>query len=257
MHRKYLTVFGIGLVLVLLILPVFSKAEEEVHRLILVREMAIKPGMVAQFRNLMKESVAKAKEYKYSYSWSTWNDGNFHYYMLMPVKDRTDIVPLFEAWNEVAKQWGEGHSEMWQKLWESSDYLKDSFIWYLPNYVYIPETPRLKDDEMRYGIWDMMYIIPDKQKEFYDTLKELLALVKAKNISDNIYSYSGSWGMENPVHIGVIGGKDAGDFWSNNRKMWEALGEEAGPLWRKMVSLLKKREFRQFWYNPGLSYYPE
>lgn len=257
MHRKSLIVFGIFLILSLFLFSTDSRAEEKVNRLILVREMAVKPGMAAQFRSLMRESVAKAKEYKYTYSWSTMSDGNFHFFMFMPVKDRTDIVPLFEAWNEVAKQWGEGHDKMWQKLWESSDYLKDYFIWYLPNYSFTPENPRLKDDEKRYGIWDMMYIIPGKQEEFYNTLKELLALVKSKNITEDIYSYSGSWGMELPLHIGVLLGKDAGDFWNANRKIWETLGEEGQPLYQKLISLIKKRDFKQFWYNPNLSYYPE
>jgi hypothetical protein len=157
----------------------------------------------------------------------------------------------------VAKQWGEGHNEMWQKLWESSDYLKDYFIWHLPDYSYMPENPRLKDDEMRYGIWDMRYIIPGKQDEYYDTIKELLALAKNKNTTEVMFSYSGSWGMELPLHIGVGLGKDAADFWNANSEMWKALGEEAGPLWRKLNSLTKKREFRQFWYNPSLSYSPE
>ena len=130
-------------------------------------------------------------------------------------------------------------------------------MWHLPKYSYFPENPRLKEEEKNYGIWDMMYIKPDKQNEFYDTVKELMALAKSKNITEALYAYSGSWGMKTPVFIGVGMGKDAADFWDANRKMWEALGEEAGPLYRKMMSLIKKRDFRQFWYRPNLSFIPE
>ena len=257
MHRKLLIVFGMCFALCLLILPAFSQDEEEANRLVFVREKVIKPDMNAQFRGLLKEAVTKAKEYKLVYPFFTTDDGNFHYLIYYPIKDRTEIIPLFEAWNEIAKQWDEGYSDMWKGIWECTEYIQDYFMWYLPKYSYFPENPRLKDEEQNYGIWDMMYIKPDMQKEFYDTLEEMLLLVKSKNITESIYSYSGSWGLKNTVHIGVIIGKNPADFWDANSKMWKALGEEAGPLWQKMISLIKKREFRQFWYSPNLSYQPE
>jgi hypothetical protein len=257
MYRKLLFAFGVCLVLALLILPAFPQDKETGPQLVFVRETVIKPDMDAKFRGLLKEAVAMAEEYTLTYPFFTTIDGNFHYIIYYPIKGRNDIVPLFEAWNEIAKQRGDGYSEMWKGIWECTDYIKDYFMWYLPKYSYTPENSRLKDDEMNFGIWDMMYIKPDRQKEFYDMIEELLALAKSKNITEAIHSYSGSWGMKIPVHIGVVMGKNPADFWDANGKMWEALGEEAGPLWRKMMSLIKKREFRQWWYLKNLSYEPK
>jgi len=67
----------------------------------------------------------------------------------------------------------------------------------------------------------------------------------------------GDLGFEGSVYIGVVYGKSAADMWSQNKKMWELLGEEGGAIFQKWIGISNKRDYKQFWHSERLSYYPE
>ncbi len=46
-------------------------------------------------------------------------------------------------------------------------------------------------------------------------------------------------------------------MWSQNKKMWELLGEEGVAIFQKLMDITNRRDYKQFWYSEKLSYYPE
>jgi hypothetical protein len=102
-----------------------------------------------------------------------------------------------------------------------------------------------------------MYVKPGKESEAEAIFKELVALLKSKNTSEQIKIYAGDIGTEQPVYVGVLYAKDSVDFFTHNQKMWEAVGEEGSLLFQKLMTLLRKRESRQVWHSPEHSYIPK
>jgi hypothetical protein len=60
-----------------------------------------------------------------------------------------------------------------------------------------------------------------------------------------------------PVYYWVTTAKNAVDFYTQNEKMWEALGEGADSFYEQFMNLVRKRDMKTGWYRPGLSYMPE
>ncbi len=235
-----------------------TEDEEQKSQLIWMREIAVKPPMVNEYRNAMKDFIALCKEQNFPYSFSVWGDGNFNYFYVYPVDDYKSPTIIYDASSEMLKKWEEEKVQNFDKVIRTStNSFKDYFIEYLPQYSYVPKNPRLKDEEMKYAIWDIIYIPLDKEAEYLKLGKEGIALMEKKNITEAALFYTGRLGTKRPFYFSLGFGKDAADFWAANEKMWEELGEEGGELYRKFVSLVEKRDFKQFWYIESLSYYPD
>jgi hypothetical protein len=257
--RSKISVFLIvGFVVSLCALTTLAQEEEKEPELVFVREFTVKPSMRAQFVETTKIWATTCKEHNFSRSWYAWHDGDFHYYYFVPVKDYGDIDSFSADYDATMENLGEEElQEIDKKFFASIDSFNDYFIWSMPKFSYVPENPRLKEEEQNYAIWDMLYSLPGKKKEIEELSQKLHDLLKSKNYNDEVYIFAGDIGTERPVYIGVLYGKDAADFWTQNEKMWELLGEEGENIFQKWMSLLRKRDFKQFWYSPDLSYTPK
>jgi hypothetical protein len=254
--KTKLSVLLLSFVICLCAFPTLSQGEEEETSLVYVRENYVKLSMAGQFEEACRELVAHLKKTNHPHPMYTWVSDNL-WYAFIPVKNLGDIDTKWDEFNAVmGKMKKDKYQEVLRKWNESIEYQKDYVYRYLPEYSYAPEKPRLKPEEMQYAIWDMMYVIPGKQAEFLETAKKWVSLLKAKKTTEGIDIYVGDMGVDVSMFMGVLYGKDASDFWAHNMKMWQAIGKEGQELFQKLLSLLRKREFRQFWYAPELSYIP-
>ena len=84
-----------------------------------------------------------------------------------------------------------------------------------------------------------------------------MVLLQAQNFDDPVEMVSGDIGYEGSVYIGALIGKDGMDYRVQNQKMWELMGDEGVAIYKKMMSLLRKRESKELWYSEELSYFPQ
>ncbi len=216
-------------------------------------EATVNPTLSSQFIELQKDFQGLFKENDFPYAISGWTDNNFHYYFFYPVKSYNDKNDIYDALRTIIPQLGE---EKWEKMWGTIMSHRTYFLKSLPEMSYTAEERRFSNDEMKYAIWDMLYVIPGKEDEIYALGKKLSALLMSKNYDDNIQMLEGDLGFEGSTYIGVLYGKNPADFWTQNRKMWELIGEEGQEIFNKWMSYIRKREFKQFWHLEGLSYSP-
>ena len=128
----------------------------------------------------------------------------------------------------------------------------------LNEYSYFPENPRMGMDEMNYAIWDVHYIKPGKEKEYFESLKnDFLPKVNEYKYGDPILFLQGGIGTEAPMYIGVSYGKSDVDFLQENKKMWDAFGEDGDKMYQKFIPLLRDRDKIEFWFRRDLSYTSE
>ena len=255
--KTKLSVLLLSLVVCLCAFATLSLGEEQETNLVITREIVVKPPMVAQFEEAVKEFVAESKKANYPYTWYTWWSG-YNCYFFYPVKDYADMEKMFQAFNVVVEKWGKDkYQEAWGKISESIESGTDFAIRYLPQYSYAPEKARLKPEEQMYGFWDMCHVISDKEEEFLEHFKKAVSILKDNKITESTEIYAGDMGIEGPLYIGVMFGKDRVDCWEHNRKMWEIFGKEGTEWAQELDKYLRKRELKEFWYAPELSYIPE
>jgi len=258
MKSKISVFLIVGFVVILCALTTLAQTEEQKAQLWFGREFVVKPPMAGQYEEAMKEIVARCAEHNYPYTWYAWENGDFHYFYFYPVKNYADIENIFKAWGKVKEKWRiEQYQTFRKRAIDAIEYDKKFVIRSIPGLSYVPENPRLKEEEQNYAIWDISYVRFGKEKEIEEVGKKMCALLKSKNYNDELRIIAGDMGIDMPVYIGVLYGKDVADFWTQNQKMWELLGEEGGVLYQKWMSLIRKRDFKQFWYSPDLSYIPK
>ena len=247
-----------GLVVSLCVLTTLAQGEEQKAQLGLLIEVKVKPTKVNEHGKIIKEMVAKDTKFNLGYAYYTYYDNHFHTYFVLPLKNYGDWDNYLAAWDKVAEKMGlEKHQDLYKRFADTYEYYKWAFYYYRPELSYNPENPRLKPGEGKFSLWDIGYIKPGKESEFEAISKEFVALAKSKNISEQWRMLTGDIGTEQPVYMWVGYAKDSADFFSNNRKMWEALGEEGSVLYQKLMPLLRKRESRRVWHSQEHSYIPK
>ena len=184
----------------------------------------------------------------------TWTDGKFGYYVFYPVDSYDDKTAIYDALGDAVPTWGE---ENLNRMWETVMSHRTYFLQSLPEISYNPEQPRLDEMDMPYAYWDILYVRPEKEMEFVELIKKLQILQQDQGFDDPVQMLTGDIGYEGSVYIGALKGKDPVDFRVQNQKMWELMGAEGSAIFQKMMSLLRKRESKEFWYSEELSYIPE
>lgn len=250
--KRFSFIFIIALLLATLGNTNTFAQEENNGQLWFCWEATVKPARLNDFIELQVEFRTHFKEANFSYPISAWTDGMFHYFIFYPVKDYNEKDDIYAALWKAADLWG---MDRMSKMWEAVETHNTFYIRHLPEFSYVPEKPRLKEGEAIFAIWDMMFVDPANDAEFRQAAKKFTGMLKSADFGDAVNLMIGDVGYEATAYLWTLYGKSPADFWTENEKLWDALGEEGQKLNAK--SLLKKREFKQFWYSEKLSYSPE
>ena len=252
--KRFITIFIIALLLAIIGNIDTIAQEENNGQLWFCWEATVNPSLESQFIDLQLDLQSKLKEHGFPYTIYTWTDGQFGYYFFYPVDTYDDKIRIFDAFGDAVLTFGEDN---FNRMWETVQSHRTYFLKSLPEISYKPEEQRLDVMDMPYAFWDILYVRPEKDGEFVELMKKLVVLQQAQGFDDPIQMLSGDIGFEGSVYIGALKGKDGIDFRTQNQKMWELLGEDGSAIFHNMLSLLRKRESKQFWYSEKLSYFPE
>ena len=240
------------------VLPTLAQDTERKTELWINYDMVVKPSMVNECEAVVKDMVAKDTKYKLGYQYYTVSTEDFHYSFKVQLENYGDFDNYLKAWNVVATKMGvEQHQALYNRFAGTYESYSVDAAYRRYDLSYSPENPRLKWVENNFVVTDYFYIKAGKEEEFEKVMKELIALIKSKNIPEMFQAYVVAIGPDMPVYFVQLRGKSASDFWIHNEKMWEILGKEGELLFGKMKSLARKRDLRQGWYRPNLSYIPE
>jgi hypothetical protein len=259
MKRKISVFLMAGLVISLCALTTLAQAQEQKAQLYAIWDIVVHPSKVGDFEAGAKEEVALYAKYKFPYAWSVTRTFDNHYYYLFPVENFAAIDNIFKAFDKVAKMAGEEYQEMLDLFTGTYEYVQPSV--YSLNYElsFFSEKQKEKAEEENFVFFDIFYFKTGKEREVEKLMKEMIALVEEKGTTEaqSWYCYQGIMGAETPVHYMVARAKNAIDFYTQNAKMWKLLGEEGDSLYPKLMNLLRKREHKQGWFRPDLSYTPK
>ncbi len=216
-------------------------------------EAKIHPDMVDQFVGFISDQKAFFEETNNPLPYYVWENLNFHYYFFVRMNSYDDINQLSRGWGALIQKWGE---EKVGKYLSTIEYSRTYFIRHKPDISYTPEKSRLTVNEAVYVIWDILYIIPGKEKEAFSLMHQFSGLIKNINFEDPIRVFAGDLGFEGSALIGVLQGESPEDFYTQNAKMFDQLGEEGEKIYNQMMKLLRKREQKELWYLKDISYEP-
>lgn len=251
-------IFAIIVCLSFSVLGLVSGQEEEIKNLYMVWEMKVDPAMDKEFREAVKEMVAKDVKHKLGYSYFTHASSDFLYTVFCPLKDYSDWDNYSTAWQRVQDAMGkEKHEAIYNRLYNTTEYFNIYTLRFRPDLSNMPKNPRLATGQEKFFKLDIMYPKLRKIKEFEAAMKKVVSFSKKEKNPEKIRAYVREIGADCPMYIFALSGSSKLDYYEANRKMWENASDERRKAFSEMLKLLRKRESRDIWDKPELSYYAE
>jgi len=256
MKRKVSIFLAVGFVAILFSQFSLAQAQQPKGQLYIIWEPVVQPSKVVDFVEATRAEVALYAKYKFPYAWETASRSDYHFYFLIPVDNFAAIDSVFEAFDKIEATAGKEYQELLDMFEGTYEYVQPQIYFLNYELSLISEQETAEPEGANFLCWDIHYIHGGKEGEYEKLQKEFKALCKSKNVSQNWYCYQAVIGEKTPVCYWLTIAKDAIDFYTQNAKMWDALGEEGGEYYQKMRTLIRKREMKTGRSRPGLSYRP-
>ena len=234
------------------------QAQEKKSQAFVVWEYDVKPSMFMQYEESVKKQIELNTKANFPYPVATYSTNDHHYYFLIAVENFATVDSIYEAFNETWKAIREEQLQIMRKLREGTyDHLRMGMYYLRFDLSYIPENPRLTEDEMNFIWWNFYYIKPGMGTQANSIAKEWQALYKENNIPDGWNFYVGDFGSEEPVRVVAGGAKSAADYFQQVEKNVKLFGEKYGEMAKKTMDICRRFEQKFGMIRPDLSYTPK
>ena len=123
-----------------------------------VQEFKVRASMAPQWEEFVKERTARVRKYRRPFYPSTALQTEDHRYVyLTQLEDLADFEKYNEA-NQAVNERARAAGEVrWARAPGAVEYSRQWWIQYRPEWSYVPENPRLSDEEVNFVRWDMYY----------------------------------------------------------------------------------------------------
>jgi len=220
----------------------------------MIWDVLVHPSKVAQFEEALKNQVALYGEAEFPYSWFAASTEDFHYYFGIQVEDHAAVDQVFAAFEKIKEKLGAD----WDALHESFAGTEESLRvsrWNLRRDLsYTPEKARLKPEQMAFTEWSFVYFTPGTEAKAGKNAKRWRELYESKGAPDGFDVWVGGLGTESPAYCWVGTGKSPGDYFTSAGETEKLLGEETEPLWKEMLTILKRYERKLGKGRPELAF---
>lgn len=257
MKGKFSIFLMVSLVVSLCTLTTIAQSEEQKTQLVIVWDVVVHPSKFMEYEATMKEFVALYAKHECPYPWLAYRTSDFHYYFVMPVENFAALDDVFSYFGKVAEKAGKEYEAL-EKGFAATFESETIGTFYLRyDLSYIPEEPRVTDEEMNFTWWDFYYILPGMEKEAEEICHEWQALFKNNGISDGWSIYVGVMWSDLPVLVVAGGAKSEADYYTQNEKNFQKFGEKLQPLMKKTMDGTRRFEKKTGTILRELSYTPK
>jgi len=175
-------------------------------------------------------------------------DGTYLY--VSPAKNSGSLDDNF--WQEVIDKAGqEQFNNIMNKFGNTYFSHQDYMVIYHPDKSF--KVDEITEEDV-YRQWFFYYLYEDKTDEYFKGVDELLALNKPLNVPMGYGLYTNGFGMEGPVVVFMLWGKDIEEFNEKRRKTMELMGEKQQQIRDKMKNCIYKTETKRGWWMKELTY---
>jgi hypothetical protein len=258
MRSKISIVLMVGFVVSLCALPTLAQEEEQKAQAFVVWDFVVKPSMFMQYEESIKKQIELYAKANFPYPWIAYSTNDYHYYYVVAVESFETVDSIYKAFGEAQKAIGEEKLQALDEMQEGTyDHLRMGMYYLRFDLSYIPEDPRLTEDEVNFVWWNFYYIKQGMGTQANDIAKEWQDLYKANNIPDGWSFYVGDFGSEEPVRVAVGGAKSAADYFQHQEKTIKLFGEKYGEMTKKTMDICRRFEQKLGMPRPDLSYTPK
>jgi hypothetical protein len=252
---------GIVVLAGLVLLPVFTRAQELKAQAYLITEYVVKPYMAMKFETAAKEEIAMFADINFPYGGAAYCTEDWHYYFFIPIgNDAASLEKYGAAMTEAVAKLGEKYKTLLKRMAGTYEYHREMIVYLRPDLSYTPAESNIKPGESSYVFFEFAYILPEKEKEFEVFCKEEAALSRKIGLRIGNITYQGEFGTDNPFYVLTMIARTQTDTFAEEERLMKILSpEEKGELKAtsdKGLSFFRKCEIRRGYSLPDLSYTP-
>ena len=257
----YLSSMGLAAMMGLLVVPVFTQAQELRAQGYLMTEYVVKPYMAKEFEAVTIEERAMFAEINFPYGYDTFSTEDFHYYFFTPIgKDLASLDRFNAALTEAEARLPRDYEMLEKRMAEAYEYYREMVVYLKPDLSYTPTESNIKPEESCYVLFELTYILPEKEKEFETYYKDWAALCKKIGFRIGYVAYRGVFGTDNPFYISTMIARTQADTFVEEERIMKTLSPELqaelGAMYGKAFSYFRKYEPKHGRSRPDLSYMP-
>lgn len=240
----------------LLIWTISFSQEEKKFQMYEVHEDQVKPSMVTQYEKTAKMFADKMREHNISEgAYLVTNTSDFRYLYVNPI--------------DSLGQNNNGMRELWEKMGEEAfGEMMDGFNGTYDrhgNYVivmdkelcYMPEGLTQTPEGENYRKFYYVYYKPEHGSEMREAFKGIKDLFVSKNSKVHYRVYRSGYGNMDQFYMVAVGAKNGVEMEQRSLDNQTHLGEEAQPVWDKMMKFATKMEEYTGSIRPDLGYQPK
>ena len=235
-----------------------QEAEESANKLFTVHEDVVKPSMVAEYEKATKafqEALAK-HDMPGLQNVVVQNDQMVYSYLTeienMATLDERPFRDLKE------KMGDEAFDAMFDAYKGTYVSHRNYMIRLRADLSYMPEgAADGGGGEMNFRHFDFAHFNPGKSDEAREIAKEWVTLYESKKSPMGFRTYTGDLGTNISTYTWVRWAKSAADFYTQEEKNRELLGEEGENLWNRTLAVMDKFEHNNGRVRLDLSYIPK
>jgi hypothetical protein len=241
-----------------LLLPTAVAAQDdEQPQMFFVHQEHVKPSMIGEYEaaavdwmELMRGSEAAKGNIEYF----AYSGPQVGFVYVVPIDDFSHFSEMGDAFDAVAEEVGAPWEEAGHRSDMAADHFESGFYVHRPDMSYEPANPRLSDGEARMVHWDFWYALPDKTDDLEAVAREFVELYKSKNIDTGWNVYQAITGGDLPLYVVAIQARSEADYYANEARLNDIVGEEAEKLGMKALKAARRVEPFVAWFRPDLSF---
>ena len=234
-----------------------TPAQEKVpdREMFLFHEDVIFPYMQEKYEKASKDFTEMMKEANVEGSYRLIQLEHFTYNYITPVKDYDGLSKYMGMRTETMDKIGKDKVDETMSGFDGCYASHKNFLMTLRNDLsYKPAYGLSSDEGLNFRHVDYLNLIPGKEDEAEELLKEYKALYGSKNIEEGYRVYFGGLGTDMPLVIFVQPAKGRTDWSTLSDRQDEQLGEEGSKLLDKFMAITQKFEHKNGVMRPDLGY---
>ena len=232
--------------------------EEKKSQMYAVHEDQVKPSMLMQYEKTSKMLADKMKEHNIqSTSWLSSVTDDFRYMWVTPIESMADLDDN-SWWNELSEAMGEdAFQEMMSGFGPCYDSHGDYVLVMDKELTYMPDGITQNTEGENYRKFFYIHHAPNNRSAMRDAMKGVKDMFASKNSTSHYRVYSNGFGTMDTFYLVAISAKDPIAMETQGAANDKLLGEDAGPVFGKVMALATKFEEVTGNVRPDLSYKPK
>lgn len=259
MNNKFISLSFLFLFLVISFVNVTAQDEElPKSQLFLMHEDEVLPYMADTYEAALKNFIKFLGDNNVTeMSFSVIQQNYFTYSAITPVDDYNGLAEYFGMSEEMMEKVGEENFAKALAEFDGCYNTHRNYLITLRNDLSYKATEGLDPEEgLHFRHIDYLYVIPGKEAEMMEVLKEWKALHEEKNIQQAYRVYIGDIGLHYQTVLLVRPDKGRVEWATNSEQRSKIFGEEGEKLFKKTFSLVQKFEHKNGRMRPDLYYMP-